>query len=151
MPSETGTSGNDTLDHFGETGPGTLIGLAGNDCIFTGSGAWTVTGDSGQDTIVPRTGNTGSVTGGTENDLIFSANPVGAVTIFGNSGADTILLFNASGNLTIVGGDDSSDGADSIYSGSGRDLIFGNGGNDGIDSDAIGGAGAGDTVVGGFG
>src|SRR5215510_5631645 len=104
MASETGTAGNDTLDHFGDAGPGTLIGLAGDDCVFTGSGAWTVTGDSGQDTIVLRTGNTGSVTGGTENDSIFSNNPVGALTIFGNAGADNIFLGNSSGNLTIVGG-----------------------------------------------
>src|SRR5262245_5131178 len=83
MASETGTAGNDTLDHFGDTGPGTLIGLAGDDCIFTGSGPWTVTGDSGQDTIALRTGNTGSIVGGTENDSIWSGiNQVGALTVF---------------------------------------------------------------------
>src|SRR5262245_14738009 len=146
MASETGTAGNDTLDHFGEAGPGTLIGLAGDDCIFTGSGAWTVTGDSGQDTIALRTGNTGSVVGGTENDSVWSANPVGAVSIFGNAGADSIYLILSTGNLTIAGGDDSSDGADSIGTGSGADLIFGNGGADTILSQS----GA-DTMVGGFG
>src|SRR5262249_45757230 len=124
MASETGTAGNDTLDHFGEAGPGTLIGLAGDDCIFTGSGAWTVTGDSGTDTIVLRTGNTGSVVGGTENDSVFSNVAVGSVLIFGNAGGDTVSLINATGNLTIVGGDDSSDGRDSIVGGIGADLIF---------------------------
>src|SRR5262245_25593003 len=152
MASETGGTGNDTLDHFGEAGPGTLIGLAGDDCIFTGSGAWTVTGDSGSDSIFLRTGNTGSVAGGTENDSIFSNSAVGAVAIFGNAGNDVINLRGASGNLTVAGGDDSSDGSDNITTGSGRDLIFGNGGNDFINSSfpfAV--ANAGDTVVGGFG
>src|SRR5262245_4432670 len=146
MASETGTAGNDTLDHFGDAGPGTLIGLAGDDCIFTGSGAWTVTGDSGSDSIFLRTGNTGSITGGTENDCIVSTNAVGALTIFGNAGSDIIVFAAASGNLTVVGGDDSSDGLDVIFTGSGRDLIFGNGGNDIINSGT-----GGDTVVGGFG
>ena len=150
MASETGTNGSDTLDHFGDTGPGTLIGLAGDDCIFTGSGAWTATGDSGLDTIVLRTGNTGSIVGGSENDSIFSADQVGALSLFGNSGNDVIDVRHATGNLTIAGGDDSSDGADNIFSGSGNDLIFGNGGNDVIFSNFFVGNDS-DTVVGGAG
>ena len=50
------------------------------------------------------------------------------------------------GNNTIVGGQDSSDGGNSITAGSGDDLIWGNGGADTISAD--GGA---NTVVGGFG
>src|SRR5262245_20379487 len=114
MASETGTAGRDTLNHSGEAGPGTLIGLAGDDCILTGSGDWTVTGDAGLDTIVLRTASTGSIAGGTENDSIFSANAVGSVIIFGNSRADIIDVRAATGNLTVIGGDDSSDGDDSI-------------------------------------
>ena len=38
----TGTAGNDTLNQAGDTGPGTIVGLAGNDRISTGSGAVTV-------------------------------------------------------------------------------------------------------------
>ena len=34
----TGTAGNDTLNQSSDTGPGTIAGLAGNDCIFAGSG-----------------------------------------------------------------------------------------------------------------
>jgi Ca2+-binding RTX toxin-like protein len=155
MASETGTNGNNVIDHFGDTGPGTLIGLAGDDCIFTGSGAWTVTGDSGLDTIVLRTGNTGSITGGSENDLIFSGslasgNAVGALVVFGNAGADQIDFSNATGNLTIQGGDDSGDGADRIDTGAGNDLVFGNGGNDRINvSHTV--TTDNNTVVGGFG
>src|SRR5262245_4052474 len=127
MASETGTAGRDTLNHSADTGPGTLIGLEGDDCILTGSGDWTVTGDAGLDTIILRTGSTGSVIGGSENDSIFSANAVGSVIIFGNSGADIIHLGAATGNLTVKGGDDSGDGADDIQTGSGSDLILGNG------------------------
>ena len=64
----TGTAGNDTLNQSSDTGPGTIVGLAGDDMIFTGSGLATVTGDSGNDTVLLRTGNTGTVNGGTEND-----------------------------------------------------------------------------------
>ena len=34
----TGTAGNDVLDQTGDTGPGTIVGLAGDDCILSGSG-----------------------------------------------------------------------------------------------------------------
>ena len=34
-----GTNGNDTIDRFGDTGPGTIVGLGGDDSIFTGTGA----------------------------------------------------------------------------------------------------------------
>ena len=52
----TGTAGNDTLNQSGDSGPGTIIGLAGDDQISTGSGLATVTGDSGNDIVVLRTG-----------------------------------------------------------------------------------------------
>ena len=69
----TGTAGNDTLNQSGDTGPGTVVGLAGDDCIFQGTGPATITGDSGNDTVVVQTGNTGTVHGGTENDTLFAA------------------------------------------------------------------------------
>jgi Ca2+-binding RTX toxin-like protein len=53
----TGTAGNDVLNQAGDTGPGTIVGLAGDDCIFTGTGLATVTGDSGNDTVALQTGN----------------------------------------------------------------------------------------------
>ena len=32
-----GSAGNDTLDQRNDSGPGTIVGLAGDDCIFTGT------------------------------------------------------------------------------------------------------------------
>ena len=52
--------------------------------------------------------------------------------LFGSDGADTIDTGASSAPQTIVGGNDSSDGADIILTGGGADLIFGNGGNDTI-------------------
>ena len=54
----TGTAGNDTLNQSTDTGPGTIVGLAGDDCILTGTGLLTVSGDSGNDIVVLQTGNT---------------------------------------------------------------------------------------------
>jgi Ca2+-binding RTX toxin-like protein len=145
--SVTGTAGNDTLNQASDIGPGTIAGLAGNDCVFTGSGLATVTGDSGNDTVLLRAGNTGTVNGGTENDSISdNGTAIGAMQLFGGDGADTILASSATGAQTIVGGNDSNDGADSIVGGTGGDLVFGNGGND-----TAGDASGSDTFVGGFG
>ena len=44
----TGTNGNDVLNQAGDVGPGTVVGLAGDDCIFSGSGLLTIVGDFGQ-------------------------------------------------------------------------------------------------------
>ena len=46
--SVTGTAGNDVLNQGSDTGPGTVVGLAGDDCIFSGTGVATVTGELGQ-------------------------------------------------------------------------------------------------------
>jgi hypothetical protein len=94
----TGTAGSDVLNQSSDTGPGTIVGLAGDDCIFTGSGLATVTGDSGNDTVVLKAGNTGTVTAGTENDSIGDGGTaVGAMQLFGGDGADTIWLTAATG------------------------------------------------------
>jgi Ca2+-binding RTX toxin-like protein len=123
------------------------VGLAGDDSIALGTGLATVTGDSGNDTVITQAGNTGTIDGGTENDSFFaSANP-GSMLVFAGAGMDTINFIAATSGQTIVGGSDSSDGADSINTGTGgADLIFGNGGNDTIRSES----GA-DTFIGGFG
>ena len=34
----TGTAGNDVLNQSSDTGPGTIVGLAGDDCLLQGSG-----------------------------------------------------------------------------------------------------------------
>src|SRR5258705_156195 len=121
----TGTAGNDVLNQWGDTGPGTIVGLAGDDSIALGTGLATVTGDSGNDTVIVQAGNTGTVNGGTENDCI-TGSP-GSLQSFGSDGADTVSLGGSSAQ-TVVGGNDSSDGADCIIVGTGADLIFGNGG-----------------------
>jgi Ca2+-binding RTX toxin-like protein len=106
-----------------------------------------VTGDSGNDSVLLRAGNTGTVNGGSENDSIFGPAGVGSMVLFGSDGADTVDANVVPAALTIVGGNDSSDAADSILGGGGGDFIFGNGGNDQI----FAGLGGNDTVVGGFG
>jgi Ca2+-binding RTX toxin-like protein len=145
--SATGTAGNDTLNQAGDTGPGTIVGLAGDDIITTGTGAVTVSGDSGNDQVFLQAGNTGTVSGGTENDFINLPTGTGSLVILGNSGADNVSVAIAStAALTIVGGDDSADGADFLDAGSGPSLIFGNGGADSIGTEA-----GNNTAIGGFG
>src|SRR6266508_353414 len=87
--SVTGTAGNDTLNQSADTGPGTIVGLAGDDCIFQGTGSAQVFGNSGNDTVVLQTGNTGTVNGGSENDSIVAAGNSGSMQLFGSDGADT--------------------------------------------------------------
>jgi Ca2+-binding RTX toxin-like protein len=139
----TGTAGNDVLNQAGDNGPGTIVGLAGDDCIFTGTGLATVTGDSGNDTVVLQAGNTGTVNGGTENDSVFG-NP-GSMVTFGGDGADVVSLGGSSAQ-TVVGGNDSNDGVDIVTTGNGNDMLFGNGGADFLNA----GNGS-DTYVGGAG
>jgi serralysin len=142
----TGTAGNDTLNQHGDTGPGTIIGLAGNDSILTGSGLVVAYGNSGADTVLLQSGNTGNVYGGFENDSICTSGAIGTMGLLGNEGADTIDASAATALQNIVGGNDSNDGADSLTGGSGTDVIFGNGGNDTLN----GRAGA-NVLIGGFG
>src|SRR5215204_1366231 len=111
----TGTAGNDALSQSGDSGPGTIVGLAGNDVIFTGTGQAVAYGNSGNDIICLQPGNTGSVWGGGENDFIFG--PPGPMVLFGNEGGDTVEVSSVSANETVVGGNDSADGADSIVTG----------------------------------
>ena len=97
----TGTAGNDTLNQSAVAGPGTIIGLAGNDCLLMGTGLVTIDGGAGADTVVIQTGS-GTVTGGADNDSI--TNPVNNIipmVLFGNEGADTIRMITPSA-LTIL-------------------------------------------------
>ncbi len=146
-----GTVGNDTMDQSGDGGPGTIAGLAGSDCIFAGSASSASPATPGSDTLLIQNGNTGTVSGGAENDSISGTTGLmgltssGPMQLFGGDGADTIRAFGTA-SLTIVGGDDSNDGSDLIYGGNGDDVTFGNGGNDTILDDA-----GNNTVVLGFG
>jgi Ca2+-binding RTX toxin-like protein len=142
----TGTNGNDTLNQSVNGGPGTIAGLAGSDCILTGTGLAAVTGDSGNDTVVLQSGNIGIVNGGTDNDSIFAAGAVGSMILFAGDGLDLVNMGNATAGQTILGGNDATDGADSIIAGTGADLVFGNGGND-----TLNGNNGTDTLIGGVG
>ena len=127
----TGTAGNDTLNQSGDTGPGTIFGLAGDDSIFTGTGLATVTGDSGNDTVVlqhrqHRNGERRQ----RERQHLRRRHGIGSMLLFGSDGADTIDVpvrparpddrrrqrFERRRRLDPGG--------------TGGDLIFGNGGND---------------------
>ena len=147
----TGTAGNDTLNQGTDAGPGTIVGLAGDDCIFQGTGLATITGDSGNDIVVTQAGNTGTVDGGTENDSIFAAGNSGSMVLFLNAGADTVNFSASTAAQTIVGGTDSSDGADCILGSNGPDLMFGNGGNDILDVSVTAVVIDNNTAIGGFG
>ena len=66
----TGTAGNDTLNQNNDPGPGTIVGLGGDDFIFAGTGQVQAFGNSGGDNVFLQTGNTGTVFGGSEDDAI---------------------------------------------------------------------------------
>jgi Ca2+-binding RTX toxin-like protein len=141
----TGGTGNDRINESASTGPGTIFGLEGNDSLLTGSGEATVNGGPGDDDITLHDGNTGIVDAGPGNDEILGL-AIGAMIHFGGAGADTFSFSNATIGQTIAGGADSSDAGDEINTGSGPDLIFGNGGNDTVFE-----GGGDDTIVAGFG
>jgi Ca2+-binding RTX toxin-like protein len=143
----TGTSGHDTLNQSSDSGPGTIVGLAGNDCMFTGTGVVSVDGGSGNDTAVLQAGNIGMVTGGTGNDCVFGFKEnIGSMVLFGDEGADTITTVLSTSSQTILGGNDFADAGDNLQGGLGNDIIFGAGGNDTLD-----GAQGADSMIGGGG
>src|SRR5262245_7219641 len=150
----TGTLANDTLNQSGGIGPGTIAGLAGDDSLLTGRGIVTVFAVAGAATVVlPRAaiGNTGMIDGGSGNDSIFADRAFATtiadmMTLFAGDGSDTINMSDGTGRQTIVGGNDTSDGGDSIVASRGDDLVYGNGGNDTL----YGGDGN-HTLIGGFG
>jgi Ca2+-binding RTX toxin-like protein len=153
----TGTSGPDTIDMSGQTGPGKIYGLAGKDFIKTGKGAVTVDGGADEDVIVLQAGNTGTAMGGSEDDWITSDGALGAMALYGNGGADTIIV-TATAAQTVIGGDNGNDGNDSILVGSPGDFgdyLWGAGGNDtlwaGMGNDTYVGGSGDDSILAGDG
>jgi hypothetical protein len=78
-----------------------------------------ICGDSGNDTVVLKAGNTGVVSGFTGNDSIYAAGDIGSMTLYGYLGADTIDAWQSYQSQTIFCGDgtddtDSKDGSDSL-------------------------------------
>ena len=129
----TGTAGNDTLNQGDGCRPRHYRRSRGRRLHFQGTGLATVTGDSGNDIVVTQAGNTGTVDGGTENDSIFAAGNSGSMLLSGMPAPIRSTSSLQPARQTIVGGTDSSDGADCILGSNGPDLIFGNGGNDILD------------------
>ena len=130
--SATGTAGNDTLNQAGDTGPGTIVGLAGDDCILTGTGLATVTGDSGNDTVVLRSRQYRH--GVRRHRKRPHRRPIGRRRLDGCCSAATAPIPSCARSDTRPRRSSAAtipaDGADSLDGGSGADLIFGNGGAD---------------------
>jgi hypothetical protein len=85
---------------------------AGDDAMFTGElEPATVFGDAGNNTLLVQTRSVVAFSGGDGVDLFH-----------------TLPFSNAA--MTVTGGNDSGDAADTIHIGAGDDLVFGNGGND---------------------
>jgi hypothetical protein len=63
-------------------------------------------------------------------DVIFSTNAVGALSVFREPGSDVIDFGVATGNLDHRGWRRLERGPDDIATGTGNELILGNGGND---------------------
>lgn len=167
-----GGAGNDFLG--GEAGDDSLLGGTENDTLDGGAGNNTLDGEAGTDRIDLDVAGTSVVTltnskltidgtqtsftsieefkfvGGAENNRIdASTYTLGAVTIIGNAGNDS--LFGGSGNDSI----DAGMGNDCVSGGSGNDTILGEAGNDsirgGAGADTIQGSAGLDTIFGGDG
>lgn len=141
-----GGSGNDRFDASlatgavtiaGNSGDDTLNGGSGNDLIIAGSGQDVVTAGAGNDFVDGRRGND-SLSGNGGNDTISGGR--GRDTIEGGLGSDE--LRGGSGLDTIQGGD----GGDQIRGGGGHDVLNGDDGPDAL----IGGRGR-DDLAGGLG
>jgi Ca2+-binding RTX toxin-like protein len=105
-----------------------VFGNEGNDSIDVFPGSDTIFAGQGDDSV-----------------FIDASSVMTATLLFGGEGGDTLGAGASSGSLTVTGGQDSADAADSLIAGTGNDQIFGNGGADTIDS-----GGGNNVIVGGF-
>ena len=142
-----GLGGGDTINLGANTGNNIIFGgtgavdsADGNDTITAGSGNNAIYGNGGNDTISFQSAN-GTVTtlyGGAGDDTVtVTAASTGQASIFGGTGSDNVNLtaFAYAGNHTIFGGTgvvDAADAADTITSGTGNAVVYGNGGADTI-------------------
>ncbi len=147
--SATGTVAvsNDYFDTLGNQG----VANSANIAMTVGGGPDPNDGPSGGDSVI-GSGTIGadSITGSTGNDTINGGE--GADTINGGDGNDIIdggngydIIRGGTGNDTIIG----IGGFDLIYGGSGNDSLTGNNGNDtivgGFGNDSLAGSGGNDT------
>ena len=70
-------------------------------------------------------GGSDTVFAGQGNDSAFVSNAPCNPLYFMNEGNDTVDGGTSTCAMTVMGGNDSADGSDSIWSGSGADIIFG--------------------------
>jgi Ca2+-binding RTX toxin-like protein len=122
---------------YGGTQPGGNQSADAADVINSlGSGSDFITGNLGNDTITDANGASDTIYGGLGDDNItVNGTAVGTDSVIGGEGADVINAGGSSTNAIIYGGvqpggNQSSDGADTITGGTGSDTITGNLGND---------------------
>jgi len=170
-----GGDGDDFLR--GDAGSDWLKAGAGNDTAFAGpgdDGDDTVEGNAGNDLIGAGVGND-LIAGGDISDTVTQGNvqAAGSDTLFGGAGDDILAggsyntethtavdsgagnnaIFSGSGNDTIFGGRGTpSDNADTLFGGSGDDIIYASNDTDQVDGgagdDTLFGGNAADTVDG---
>ncbi len=151
----TGNSGPNRINTTVFTGAVTIDGGAGNDTILTGSGSDSLVGGPGLDSIDGGAGND-FLSGGDGGDALLGG--LGNDSIDGGIGNDVVT--GGDGNDTIIGGS----GDDSVRGGGGNDSIIGLDGNDtlkgdlgddyidgGIGADALAGGDGNDYLLGGDG
>ena len=145
-----GTAGADVIK--GTSGADQLHGNAGNDRLSGFTGADLLSGDSGNDTLFGGAGND-TLNGGAGNDVLS-----------GGKGIDTAVFTGSSPivvNLNLTVAQDTGQGRDTllsvenIKSGSGNDILTGNGQanllDSGIGNDKLFGGSGNDTLLGGAG
>lgn len=152
-----GNAGSDTINGSGASGAMTVFGgnggvdtTDGADVIISGLGNADIYGNAGDDALSFddfAAASTQHFYGGLGNDTlqgdIGGSGSLGTLELYGNAGLDTIDVTAHYGNVTVFGGNgtvDSTDGADSIFIGTGNGnhhaTVFGNAGNDTITSAA---------------
>lgn len=159
-----GTSSNDNLTL---TTASSVLLLDGNDTLTGSSGADTVNGNAGNDSIISSSAGADLIRGGRGNDVINYTNHTATAVLYGDVGADTIT--SGTGASTVYGGADGDSitlgnaanwahgnaGADTITGGTGKDTIRGGKQEDsldgGADDDVIYGDLGSDTLIGGAG
>jgi Ca2+-binding RTX toxin-like protein len=124
---------------YDDGGSNTIVMGFGRDSLYVLGSSNFVFGNQGNDQIKMPGIGPNTVYAGSGDDLLDAAT---TGLFHGNEGADTIIAFES--GSTIVGGNDSADGNDSITANA-LSTIFGNGGADTISGDQ----GA-NTVIGGY-
>jgi Ca2+-binding RTX toxin-like protein len=149
-----GGDGDDSLV-ANSAGPSALFGNQGNDVLVAGNKADTLYGGQGDDTLTSTVG--GLLYGDRGNDnIVLSGSGAAGATVYGGDGDDAItgggrtLLFGNQGNDTITAG-----ASDSVYGGSGADLLIAAGSgafiSGDLGDDVLRNTGANNTLLGGEG